>query len=169
MSKTPVRLFVGTVVLSAAGFGSLALREDYVDTAKIPTKNDRCTVGFGSTFREDGSPVQCGDTITPPKAIARSLAHIARDEAGIKTCVTGALSQKEYDLLVDFTYQYGVATTCKSSIVRFINAGNYAQACEAYAHYKYSGGYDCSTPGNRICAGVYTRSVARRDACKAAL
>lgn len=169
MKLTPVRLFIGALAVSAAGFASTALNEDFIGKAKIPTKNDRCTNGFGSTFREDGSPVQCGEVITPPQAIVRSLTHIAKDEAGIKACVTGALSQKEYDLLVDFTYQYGVAATCKSSIVRHYNAGNYSQACEAYAQYKYSGGYDCSTPGNRICAGVYTRSLARRDACKAAL
>jgi GH24 family phage-related lysozyme (muramidase) len=169
MKVTPIRLFAGAVALSAAGLAATALHEDFVGTATIPTKNDRCTNGFGSTFKEDGSPVKCGETITPPQAIVRALTHIAKDEAGIKACVTGALSQKEYDLLVDFAYQYGVAATCKSSIVRHINAGNYAQACEAYTQYKYSGGYDCSTPGNRICAGVYTRSLARRDACKAAL
>lgn len=169
MKLTPVRLFVGTLTLSAAAFGGLVVNESYTDKAVIPTKNDRPTVGFGSTFKADGTPVKLGDTITAPQAVVRSLAHIAKDEAGIKACVTGALSQKEYDLLVDFSYQYGVSATCKSSIVRRYNAGNYAQACEAYAQYKYSGGYDCSTPGNRICAGVYTRSLARRDACKAAL
>lgn len=169
MKLTPVRLFVGTLTLSAAAFGGLVVNESYTDKAVIPTKNDRPTVGFGSTFNADGSAVKLGDRITPPQAVVRSLAHIAKDETGIKACVTGALSQKEFDLLIDFSYQYGVAATCKSSIVRHYNAGNYAQACEAYTQYKYSGGYDCSTPGNRICAGVYTRSLARRDACKAAL
>lgn len=165
MKFTPTRLFAGAVVLSAAGFGAIVANESYTGSAVIPTKNDRPTVGFGSTFNEDGSPVKLGDTITPPKAIIRSLAHIAKDEAGIKACVTGALSQKEYDLLVDFAYQYGVAATCKSSIVRHINAGNYEQACHAYTQYKYSGGYDCSTPGNRVCSGVYKRSLEREAAC----
>lgn len=169
MSKTPVRLFVGALAFSAAGYGALISREGYTDKAVIPVKNDRPTVGFGSTFNPDGTPVKMGDTITPPKAVARSLAHIAKDEVGLKRCITAPLSQIEYDKLVDHTYQYGVAVTCKSGMVEHYNAGNYAQACEFYTKYKYSGGYDCSTPGNKICSDVYRRSLDRRDACKAAL
>ena len=138
-------------------------------TAAVPTQNDRCTNGFGSTFKEDGSPVKCGETITPPQAIKRSLAHIAKDEAGLKRCVTGAVYQAEYDILGSFAYQYGVPATCKSSMVRNINSGKYAQACEGYTLYKFSGGNDCSLPQNKkICGGVWKRNLERRDACLAA-
>lgn len=169
MKLTPVRLFVGSLAFSAAGYGALVAREGYTDTAVIPVKNDRPTVGFGSTFTETGAPVKMGDKITAPKAIARSLAHIAKDEVGIKRCIHVPLSQVEYDKLVDFTYQFGPAVTCKSGMVKHYNAGNYAQACEVYPQYKYSGGYDCSTPGNKICSDVYQRGLDRRDACRAAL
>jgi lysozyme len=137
-------------------------------TAEVPTKNDRCTVGFGSTFKEDGSPVQCGETITPVQAVKRSLSHIAKDETQLKSCVTAPLSQKEYDILVNFSYQYGTAATCKSSMVKNINAGNYAQACEGYTLYKMSGGFDCSIPGNKVCSGVWTRNLNRKADCMAA-
>ncbi|XVJ69956.1 MAG: lysozyme [Rhizobacter sp.] len=163
-----VRLAVSALSVSLAAFVGLVAHESYTDEAVIPTKNDRPTVGFGSTFRDDGSPVQMGDTITPPKAVARSAAHIAKDEAGLKRCVTGNLSQAEYDILVDFTYQYGVATTCSSSMVREINAGNYVAACNAYTLYKRSGGFDCSIPGNKVCAGVWKRSLERQTKCLSA-
>lgn len=163
MSK--VRLYVGSLVFSAAAFGTLVAHEWYTAEALIPTKNDRPTVGFGSTFRDDGTPVRLGDTITPPAAVARSIAHIANDEAGLKRCVTGPLTQGEYDQLVGFAYQYGVPTTCRSTMVREINAGNYLAACEGYTLYKFSGGFDCSTPGNKRCAGVWTRNLERRQKC----
>lgn len=186
-----VRYAVATLSLSAAGFVGLVVDEHYTDRAVIPTRNDRPTVGFGSTFRDDGSPVRMGDTITPPAAVARSYAHIAKDEAGIKRCVTAPLHQAEYDSLVDFAYQYGVSTTCKSSMVKHINAGEYAQACEGYMAYKYlttrtptpgweeyrfeANGrivtgwrFDCTTPGNKVCRGVGTRQLGRKSKCLAA-
>ena len=162
------RVAFAALTLSAAGFAGLVLEESYTDRAVVPTKGDRPTVGFGSTFRDDGTPVQMGDTITPARAVARSVAHVAKDESGLKRCVTGALSQAEYDILLKFAYQYGVRATCASSIVRNINAGNYAQACDGYTLYRYSAGYDCSIPGNRVCGGVWTRNLERREQCLAA-
>lgn len=160
------RRAVKVLSLSAAALVALALLEDYTGTAVIPVTNDRPTIGFGSTFREDGSAVQPGDRITPPKALARTLAHIQKDEVGLKQCVTAPLSQTEYDLMVDFAYQYGVKVLCNSEMVRQANAGNYEASCRGYLRYKWAGGYDCSTPGNKRCAGVWTRSKARYDKCR---
>lgn len=162
------RVAIGALSLSAAAFAGLVLHEGYTDRAVVPTKNDRWTIGFGSTFRDDGTPVQPGDTITASQAVARSVAHIAKDEVGLKRCITAPLHQAEYDTLVDFAYQYGVSATCNSSMVRRVNVGQYAQACEAYTLYKFSGGFDCSIPGNRVCSGVWKRNQERRAKCLAA-
>ena len=155
---------IAALSLSAAALVGLLAHEGYSDRAIIPVAGDRPTVGFGSTFRDDGSPVRMGDTITPPKAVARSYAHIAKDEAGIKRCVTAPLTQGEYDTMVDFAYQYGVPTLCKSSIVRHANAGRYKEACDAYLLYKRVAGRDCSIRANG-CYGVWTRSQDRQRRC----
>lgn len=163
------RIAIAVLSLSAAGLVGIVVHEGYTDRAVVPTQNDRPTVGFGSTFREDGSPVQMGDTITPQRAVARTAAHIAKDEMGLRTCVTQPLTQGEYDVLVDFAYQYGTAATCRSAMVRHINAGEYEKACHGYTLYKMSGGYDCSTlingEPNRRCWGVWKRNLERRDRC----
>jgi lysozyme len=161
------RIAIASLSVTAATLVGLALHEGWSDTAIIPVKGDRPTIGFGSTFREDGSPVKMGDKITPPKALARTLAHIQKDERGIKQCVKVPLTQGEYDLMVDFSYQYGVPTLCKSSIVREANAGNYKASCDAYLRYRFVAGYDCSTPGNRRCPGVWRRSQERHAKCMA--
>lgn len=159
---------VAGLALSASALVGLIAHEGYTDKAVIPVKGDRPTVGFGSTFKEDGTAVKMGDAITPQKAIARTLNHVQKDEAGLKSCVTAPLSQAEYDLMVNFSYQYGVPTLCSSSIVKQVNAGNYAASCEGYLLYKKVAGYDCSTPGNKRCPGVWARSQERYKTCMAA-
>ena len=168
MKPPSKRTSLGLLGASAALLVALATHEGYTDRAVVPTKGDRPTVGFGSTFRDDGKPVQMGDTITPVQALQRTLTHLQKDEAGIKRCVTAPLYQAEYDLMVDFAYQYGVPTLCKSSIVSRANAGDYAGSCEAYLMYRFADRYDCSTPGNRRCWGVWERQKKRYDACMAA-
>lgn len=163
------RSAVAALSLSAAALVAIITSESYTDVAVVPTKNDRPTVGFGSTFREDGTPVRIGDTIKPVRAVQRTMAHINKDETALKRCVTGPMSQVEYDLVVDFSYQYGTVATCNSSMVLFTNAGDYVAACNAYTRYKFSGGYDCSTlingKPNKRCWGVWTRNLERRDKC----
>ncbi len=163
-----LRIAIAALSISAAALVALLSDESYTGQAVIPTKGDVPTVGFGSTFREDGSRVQMGDKITPPQALQRSLRHIQRDEAAIKSCVTAPLSQAEYDMMLDFSYQYGSKTLCASSVVREANAGQYAASCEGYLKYKFAAGYDCSTPGNTRCYGVWARSQARFVKCMAA-
>lgn len=166
MSRT--RIAVGALSLSAAALIALWDQEGWTERAVIPVAGDVPTVGPGLTRREDGSPVRMGDTITPLQGARRSLAHVQHDESGVKRCVTAPVSQAEYDLMVDFAYQYGVSTLCKSSIVREANAGNYAASCAAYAKYRFVAGRDCALPGSG-CRGVALRAQARRDRCEAAL
>lgn len=158
------RTTIGALSLSAAAFVALVAHEGYTDKAVVPVKGDRPTVGFGSTFRDDGTPVQMGDTITAPQAVKRTFKHLEKDANIIKQCVTMPLLQAEFDILNDFAYQYGTAATCKSSMVRHINAGQYAEACQAYGRYKFVAGRDCSVRANG-CYGVFTRSQERVRKC----
>lgn len=158
------RTRIAGLSLSAAAFVALVSHEGYTDKAIIPVKGDRPTVGLGSTFRDDGTPVQMGDTITPVKAIQRSQAHIAKDETRLRQCVTAPLTQYEYDTLVDHAYQYGPAATCSSEVVRLTNLERYADACQAYLNWKRVGGRDCSIRSNG-CYGVWLRSQARVQSC----
>lgn len=166
--NSKLRLPILVLSLSAAAFGGIAVKESYTEKAIIPIPGDRPTIGLGSTFDDKGNPVRMGDSITPPQAIVRSLAHIAKDETALKKCVTGPVSQKEYDILVDFSYQYGSNTACASSMVKYINSGNYKRACDSYLRYRFAAGKDCSVAANR-CRGVWLRSQERHEKCTAQL
>lgn len=163
------RLAVTVLSLSAAGFATWQASEGYTPVAVIPTKGDVPTIGHGSTRYEDGQPVRMGDTITPARAevLARNLNSQAEKQfaaslPGVK------LHQDEFDIYMDFVGQYGIGTWLKGSPRRDLLAGNYAQACHDLLKYKFAAGFDCSTPGNKRCAGVWTRQLERHAKCMAA-
>ena len=159
------RVAIASLSLSAAGLVGLVAHEGYTDTVIIPTKSDKPTLGFGMTERPDGSPVQLGDRTNPVQALQRTLAYTVKADARLKACVKVPLYQVEFDLLSDHGYQYGVGSTCNSVMVRRVNAGDYAGSCAGYLQYKFAAGYDCSTPGNTRCRGVWERSKWRYDQC----
>lgn len=163
------RLVVASLSLSAAALVGIVAHEGYTDKAIIPTVNDRPTVGFGSTFHENGQAVKMGETTTPVRALIKAQAHISKEEERFRASLPGVkLHQAEYDLYMDWVYQFGTGNWIKSSMRRHLLAGNYRAACDSLLLYKFSGGYDCSTPGNKRCAGVWTRQLERHAACLAA-
>ena len=163
------RTIVASLTLSAAALIGIAVSEGYTDRAVVPTKNDRPTVGFGSTFHESGAPVQMGDKTDPVRALIKLQAHVSKEEAVFQNSLAGAsLHQGEYDAFMDFTYQFGSGAWVKSSMRRHVLAGEYRQACDALLKYRFSGGFDCSTPGNKRCAGVWARQLERHKKCLSA-
>ena len=159
------RTHIAALAVSGATLVALVSHEGYTDVAVIPVKGDRPTFGFGSTFHSDGSPVRMGDKTNPVESIQRTFSHIQKDESEIKSCVTAPLYQHEYDVMVDFAYQYGTRTLCRSSMVSLANDGKYSESCGAYLKYRFVAGFDCSTPGNKRCAGVWTRQLERQKKC----
>lgn len=163
------RIAVIALTLSAAGFSAWQAHEGFTDQAVIPTQGDVPTIGHGSTRYENGERVKMGDTITRKRAevLARNL--ISKDEQDLAKSLPGVtLYQEEFDVYIDFIGQYGIGTWRKSSMRSNLLAGKYVQACKSLLKYKYAAGYDCSTPGNKRCYGVWTRQLKRYDACMAA-
>lgn len=159
------RIAIAALSLSAAGLVGIATQEGYTDRAVRPTPLDVPTIGLGSTTRDDGTPVQMGDTITVPQALNRALRNITKFEGAMKRCVKVPLYQGEYDIYVDFSYNVGSANFCGSRMVQKLNAGDYRGACEEFPRWKYHKGFDCSTPGNRICSGLWDRRLEARAKC----
>lgn len=157
----------------------------------VPTQGDVPTVGHGSTHYEDGRRVTLEDPpITRQRAVELALGELDRTYA---QCVRASLgqtlvNQTEFDKAADFAGQYGCSTWRGSSMLAKTKAGDYGGACRAYLGYKFmtSGHregpgwvayqwdkagkptrwrFDCSTPGNKVCGGVWTRQLARHNAC----
>jgi lysozyme len=122
MSRT--RIILAALTLSATGLVGIATHEGFSDKAYTPVPGDVPTIGFGTT---DG--VKLGDKITAPKALERALADVGKFEGALKSCVTVPLHQYEYDAYVSLSYNIGSGAFCKSSLVRKLNALDYAGAC----------------------------------------
>jgi lysozyme len=147
------RIAVAALSLSATGLVGIALHEGYTDRAVRPLPTDVPTVGFGTTKRPDGSPVQMGDTVTPPQALARALADVQK------------LHQHEYDAFLSFAYNVGAGAFCNSTMARRLNAGDYAGACAEFERWTFFQGRDCRDPSNR-CQGLAKRRADERAKCE---
>lgn len=112
------------LVLSAAALVGILSHEGYRDRAYIPVPGDVPTIGFGTTGN-----VQMGDTTNPVKALQRSLQDVSKFEAALRRCVTAPLHQHEYDAYLSLSYNIGSGAFCQSTLVRKLNALDYAGAC----------------------------------------
>ena len=166
MSKT--KYIATALTASAVFFVSLIGYEGYeskpyLDSAKV------ATIGIGSTTYENGSKVKMTDKpITKERAVEIAKAHIAKDEVAFRKSLQGVkLTQSEYDVYLDFVYNYGQANWNGSSILRNLKQGNYKQACDSLLKWKYVAKRDCSVRSNN-CYGVWTRQVERHSKCMGA-
>lgn len=119
------RVQLAGLSLSAAALVSLVVHEGWSDKAYIPVPGDVPTIGFGTT-----SGVKMGDTITPTVALARALQDVQKFEGALKQCVKVPLHSHEYNSYVSLSYNIGSGAFCGSTLVRKLNAGDYAGACE---------------------------------------
>jgi lysozyme len=126
------RKAVVSLALSAAAFVGLIVAEGWSDTPIIPVKGDVPTIGFGTT---DG--VKAGDKITPVQGVKLALRDVTKFEGAIRQCVKVPLSQNEYDVWVNFTYNIGASAFCNSTAVRLMNEGKYREACDQMLRWVY--------------------------------
>lgn len=129
------RLVVGALSLSAAGLVGIANFEGFSEKAYIPVAGDVPTIGFGST-----EGVKMGDTITVPKAIERLHRDTGKAESAIGRCVKVPLAQYEFDAFTSFAYNVGAEAFCSSTLVKKLNAGDYAGACQELRRWVYVDG-----------------------------
>jgi lysozyme len=118
------RIVIGALTLSASALVGIAVHEGYRGEAYIPVKGDVPTIGFGTT---DG--VKPGDRIEPVQALVRKLQDVQKFEGALKQCVRVPLHQHEYDAFLSLAYNIGPGAFCGSTLVRRLNAGDYAGAC----------------------------------------
>lgn len=118
------RVAIAALSLSAAALVSIALHESYREDAYLPTRDDRPTIGFGTT---DG--VKLGDRTTPERALVRLLADASKFERAVKRCAPVVMHMHEFSAFVSLTYNIGEGAFCGSTLARKLKVGDYAGAC----------------------------------------
>ncbi len=165
------RIVATALTFSAAGVLGLMQSESFAPTAIKPIPEDRWTYGYGSTFKEDGSPVQPGDTISQVEA-RRLMEAKVHDEYQpvIQACASGVpMTQGEFDALIDLAYHVGAGKVCRFSIVPKFRAGKYEEGCKAILTVDMLNGRHCNLPENRNrrdgCRGVIERRQRQFNMC----
>lgn len=92
------------------GFEGRRLRA-YQDSVKI------WTIGYGTTFYPDGSPVKQGDSITEERADFLLKWQVLEKSGAVDALVKG-VNQNQFNALVSFAYNVGAGALKKSTLLK---------------------------------------------------
>lgn len=107
------------------------------------------TIGYGAT-----RGITAGMAITNEQAERMLVNDIGRFEPEIERLVKVALNQGQWDALMSFTYNLGAANLGSSTLLKLLNAGDYAGAAEQFPRWNKAGG--------QVLAGLTKRRAAER-------
>jgi lysozyme len=110
------------------------------------------TIGYGHT----GPGVHAGLSITPDRADNLLREDVAAAVGCVNRGVRVPLAQHQFDALVDFCFNAGSGNFLGSTLLRAVNAGEFAAATEQFALWVHA-------------AGAVIPGLVRRRAAEAAL
>lgn len=126
----------GVNSVSDAGAWAIKLHETGDGQARLTAYPDAS--GYSIGFGHFGATA--GETISADQAEQLFEADLQTAESAIAAHVTVALDQGQYDALADFVFNVGAGAFASSTLLRLLNAGDYAGAAGQFSQWKYSGG-----------------------------
>lgn len=157
---SPAKVAVGTAawltiaVTCVAGFEGFAAKP-YVD--RVGTEHP-VTWCYGETVADThGKAPPLTATFTKAQCQQYLAADLQKYDAGVKSCIHVPLPPHREAALVSFAYNLGVATLCRSSVSRYLNAGNIVAGCHAMLPFDHASG--------RTVAGLTRRRQAEEQMC----
>lgn len=98
------------------------------------------TIGYGWTQPVDGKPIRAGMTIKQETAERLLKTGLVSYESDVSRLVKVGLTQGQFDALVSFTYNLGARSLSTSTLLRKLNAGDYAGAADEFLRWNKAGG-----------------------------
>ena len=98
------------------------------------------TIGYGWTKPVDGKPIRAGMTINQETAERLLKTGLVSYESDVSRLVKVGLTQGQFDALVSFTYNLGARSLSTSTLLRKLNAGDYAGAADEFLRWNKAGG-----------------------------
>ena len=80
------------------------------------------TIGYGSTWYENGSRVQMGDVITIERADKLLINTVNHFEKQVDTVVTAPVNANQLGALTSFAFNVGMGNFRRSTLLRLVNA-----------------------------------------------
>ena len=101
----------------------------------------KITIGWGNTFYEDGTKVKLGDQISKTDALKLLEAVANRDFADkIFPAIKVKVTQNQFDAMCSLAYNIGVGAFLKSTLLKKVNAGDFAGAGEEFLRWNKANG-----------------------------
>ncbi|CAD5355241.1 lysozyme [Citrobacter freundii] len=98
------------------------------------------TIGYGWTQPVDGKPIRAGMTIKQETAERLLKTGLVSYEGDVSRLVKVGLTQEQFDALVSFMYNLGARSLSTSTLLRKLNAGDYAGAADEFPRWNKAGG-----------------------------
>ena len=120
------------------GGKGLALTEQF-EGCRLTAYQDQVgvwTIGYGHT----GPEVCAGLSVTQEQASALLQKDVSSAADFVNKSVMVALTQEEFDALVDFVFNLGAGAFQKSTLLHLLNAGDFAAAAAQFAVWDRAGG-----------------------------
>ena len=138
-----------TIVSAFEGFSG----KKYYDSVHV------ATICFGATAADH---VDLTKVYTKAQCQTMLGTDLPKYDAPLKKClkpaVYNALPPHRHAALVSLAYNVGDAAVCRSSVVRYLNAGNVPAACQSFMLYDRAGG--------RVLPGLRSRREQERALCR---
>ena len=101
----------------------------------------KVTIGFGNTFYEDGTKVKLGDQISKTDALKLLEVIANRDFADkIFPSIKVKVTQSQFDAMVSLAYNIGAGAFLKSTLLKKVNAGDFAGAADQFLRWNKANG-----------------------------
>lgn len=113
------------------------------------------TIGYGTIKYPNGVRVKKGDTCTDAQAESYLKNDLVKFESAINRLVKVPLNQNQFDALSSFTYNLGETNLSKSTLLKKLNAKDYAGAADQFLVWNRAGG--------KVLNGLVRRRDAERN------
>ena len=113
------------------------------------------TIGFGTTFYEDGTPVKEDDKSIDRHEAFRLLKSKVKTEFDINKDVTVELTQNQFDALTSFAYNVGMGAFRSSTLLKKLNNGDYIGVSNEFERWNKSKG--------KVMPGLVSRRAREKE------
>ena len=129
--------------MSDAGLAALQAYEGFSATAyvddKAGTPEVEYSIGFGHQIRQ-GEEALLSATLDQSQGVEILAGDVAWAERAVSAAVSAPLTQAQFDALVSLCYNIGESAFRKSTLVRLLNALDYAGAAAQFDRWNKTGG-----------------------------
>lgn len=114
------------------------------------------TIGYGSTYWPDGRRVKKGDRLASEAEADQLLRDTVKSyENGVNRVVKVHVTQNQFDALVSFAFNLGVAALEKSTLLRKLNKTDIVPVANEFSRWTKAGGKELE--------GLRRRRAAERE------